>query len=250
MAKYIDTKKKPKFYKFLRFFVTKIYKKRSFLGVENLPSEPSIVVGNHAQLHSPMACEFDFPAKKYIWCIGQMMNKKEVPAYAYQDFWSEKPKGTRWFWKMFAHLIGPFAAYLMNHADTIAVYKDTRIITTYKDSMKGLNEGAHIVLFPEHRKPFNNIVNDFQDKFVDTARMYYKKTGKVLSFVPMYHAVSLKKIVLGKPIKFDPNDSIENQRKIICDYLKNEITKLALELPAHRVVPYENIPKKKQKFSK
>ena len=171
MRKFIDTKKKPGFYKFLRFFVSKIYKKRTFLGLENLPTEPSIIVGNHAQLHSPMACEFDFPTKKYIWCIGQMMNKKEVPAYAFEDFWSEKPKGTRWFWKMFAHLIGPLAAYLMNNADTIAVYKDTRIITTYKESMKGLDEGAHIILFPECRK-----------KYTEALKIYFEKSLVIGSF--------------------------------------------------------------------
>lgn len=250
MTKYIDTKNKPKFYKFFRFFVAGCYKKREFDGTCNIPEEPVIFVGNHAQLHGPLTCELYFPTKKYIWCIGQMMNKKEVPSYAYQDFWSNKPKGTRWFYKCVAHLIAPLASYLMKNADTIAVYKDTRVISTYKESIKGLSEGANIVLFPECRTPFNDIVNEFQDKFVDTARMYYKQTGKILSFVPMYNAPRLKKVIFGKPIKFDPNDDIANQRKIICNHIKTEITNLALSLPKHKVVPYDNIPKRKQKYSK
>ena len=56
--------------------------------------------------------------------------------------------------------------------------------------------------------------------------------------------------MFGKPIKFNPNDTIENQRKVICDYLKQQITALAQELPEHTVVPYANIAKKDYQKSK
>jgi len=85
---------------------------------------------------------------------------------------------------------------------------------------------------------------------VDLARIYYKDTGREISFVPMYNAVKLKKVVYGKPIKFDSNKSIEEQRISICEYLKSEITNLAKQLPVHTVIPYENISKKKYPLSK
>ena len=31
-----------------------------------------------------------------------------------------------------------------------------------------------MVVFPEHYVPYNHILNDFQDKFIDIARLYYK----------------------------------------------------------------------------
>ena len=62
-------------------------------GLENLPQEPCLVVGNHSQIYGPVACELYFPGKRYTWCAGQMMNLREVPGYAYQDFWSKK---SRW----------------------------------------------------------------------------------------------------------------------------------------------------------
>ena len=40
------------------------------------------------------------------------------------------------------------------------------------------------------------------------------------------------------------------QRKIICDYLKQEITNEALNLPKHKVVPYDNLSKKDYPYSK
>ncbi len=88
------------------------------------------------------------------------------------------------------------------------------------------------------------------DKYVDVAKLYYKKTGKEISFVPMYNAAKLKTIVLGKPIKFNFNEPLDTQREKICKYLKNEITELAKQLPKHKVVPYLNIKKKNYPFSK
>ena len=66
----------------------------------------------------------------------------------------------------------------------------------------------------------------------------------------MYNAARIKKIVIGKPIYYDPNINIEEQRKIINDYLKEQITILAKQLPKHRVVPYINVSKRKEKYNK
>ena len=101
-----------------------------------------------------------------------------------------------------------------------------------------------MVIFPEHGIEYNHIVYDFQDKFIDIAKLYYKKTGKELAFVPMYIAPELKKMFLGTPIRFCAGNAIEEERRRICDYLKEEITRIAVEQPRHRVVPYLNIAKK------
>ena len=245
-----QSKKKPRFYRFIIFWIKLFYRKREHLGQENMPEEASIYVTNHAQYHMPFSTEFYFPTKKYIWCIGEMMKAKEVPAYTYKDFWSHKPKWTKWFFKMLSHLIAHPAAYLMSNADTIAVYKDTRMLGTYRETMRVLDEGYNVVLAPEKPEPFNDVVNEFQDKFIDVARLYYAKYKKCVSFVPVYNAGKLKKVVMGKPIKYDPKMNIDEQRKIICDYLKEQITAMAKELPVHYVVPYDNIPKKLYKKNK
>lgn len=250
MSKYIQTKKKPLLFKFIVFLIKIFYRKRVVIGEENLPNEPSLIIGNHAQLHGPLANEFHFPTKKYIWCIGEMMNFKEIPSYSFQDFWSNKPKYIRWFFKLASYLITPLAWYIFNHADTIAVYKDSRLIGTFKETITKLHEGNNIIIFPECPTEYNEIVNEFQDKFIDIARLYYKKYKKEISFVPMYNAPRLKKIVLGKPIKFNANEPIESERKRICDYLKEEITKLAKDLPPHKVLPYNNVGRKNYPMSK
>ncbi len=86
-----------------------VYPKMELVGTENLPEEPCVIVANHAQMNGPIACELNFPEKRYTWCAGEMMNWREVPAYAYRDFWSEKPKLLRPFYKLLSYLITPLA---------------------------------------------------------------------------------------------------------------------------------------------
>lgn len=243
-------KKKPLLFKIIRFIIRIFYRKREFLGQENLLENPSVIVMNHAQMHGPLDAELFFPTKKLIWCTGEMMNKEEVPAYAYKDFWSFKPKWSKWFYKMLSHLIAAPFAYVFKNADCVAVYRDMRIINTYKESVKALERGENVIIFPEKIDSYNEIINAFQDKFIDLARLYYSKTGKDLSFVPAYNAAKLKKVVFGKPITYDHTTDNTQERARVTEYLMTEITSLAKDLPVHTVVPYANVPKKQYPKSK
>ena len=76
------------------------------------------------------------------------------------------------------------------------------------------------------------------------ARLYYKKTGQAIPFVPMYIAPALRTVYLGKPVIFDPAAPIAKERERICAYLRDEITAIAAALPEHTVVPYRNVPRR------
>lgn len=244
------TKKHSRGYACVKSVVRWFYRRRTFSGLENLPQSPSLIIGNHAQVHGPMSCELYFPARKKIWCIGQMMRRKEVPAYAYQDFWGLKPKCMRWFYKCLSYSIAPFSAYVFTRADTIGVYKDHRLLSTFRATEKALLQGEHVIVFPENRETYSHIVNGFQDKFVDVARFYYKKHNEALAFVPMYNAPKLRTVVFGKPTYFRPEADIEEERMRICAYIQRQITALAESLPRHKVVPYANVAKKQYVYSK
>ena len=122
------------------------------------------------------------------------------------------------------------------------IHKNTTY--SFKNTIKILDQGGSIIIFPEHDVKRNNIIYDIQQNFVDVAKLYYKKTGKAIKFVPMYVSPSLKGIYLGEPVQFCPDAPIEEERRRVCNYLMENITDIARNLPTHRVVPYRNIPKK------
>lgn len=235
------------FYRLVLLLVKLFYPKFQIEGLENLPQEACIIVGNHTQMNGPICSELYFPGPCQTWCTWEMMDLKQVPAYAYQDFWSKKPRAVRWFYKLLSYLIAPLAACIFNNAHTIPVYHDMRISSTFKQTISSLQAEEKIVIFPEHNVPYNHIVNEFQNRFIDVAAQYYRRTGKAIHFVPVYLAPKLKTIYFGKPIQFCPDPPIAQERVRICRYLMDEITQIAVHLPEHTVIPYANIPKKEYK---
>ena len=236
-------KDSPGLYRMIYRIIWRLSPKYTLYGTENLPEEPCVLVGNHAQMYGPIASELYLPRAHYIWCVGEMMDRKEVPAYAFRDFWSMKPKAVRWFYRLLSHAIARLSEYIFTHAHTIPVYHDVRVMTTIRRSMEKLQEGADIVIFPEKAETYNAILCTFQENFSDLARLYHRKAGKVLQFVPMYTAPALAGIHFGEPVRFDPDAPADEERKRICTELAEAITGLAKALPEHRVVPYLNIPK-------
>ena len=237
-------KKTSLMYKILYFFVNLFFPRLTIVGLENLPDEACIVVGNHSQMNGPLASELRLQFPHETWCAGQMMTWNEVADYAFTDFWSFKPKWTHPFFRLLSHLITPIAVCLFNNAHTIPVYHDIRLRQTYRQSVEAMAGGESLVIFPEKNEPGNHILYAFQDKFVDTARFYYKKTGVAAPFVPVYIAPRLRSVYIGRPTRFRPEAGVDDERERICRYLREEITAMAEALPEHTVVPYRNIPKK------
>ena len=248
MSKNNKKQRKPLSYHITYAYAKRRYKNYELVGFEQNES-PCIYVMNHAQMHSPLVCEIHLPSSD-IWCTGEVMNKKEFPPYAQKDFWSHKPQCTQWFYKILSHVLAPIASSVISNARTIPVYKDTRLMATFKKSVQSLCAGKNVVIFPEKAEKHNEIINAFHDKFVDLARLYYARAKKPLVFVPIYNAVNLKKLVAGRGITYDNTANADEERKRICDYLLDEITCLAKELPQHVVIPYDNVSKKQYPKSK
>lgn len=234
-------KKQSAAYKAVEALVKAFYRRPELVGTENIPDEACIFVGNHTQMNGPIIGELYLPGRSYVWCAHEMMVREEVAEYAFTDFWSFKPKYTHAFYRLLSRLIVPLSVCVFNNAHTIAVYHDARTISTFRESIQKMLDGCNIVIFPEYNRRYNNILYDFQDKFIDTARFYFKKTGIAPQFVPMYIAPRLNKLCFAKPIRFDPNAPIKQERERIKRAIMDEITALAASLPEHTVVPYRNI---------
>ncbi len=241
--------KDPWFYSPIRNLVKLFYPKINVQGLENLPEGPAILVGNHCQIHGPIFAQLYIPGEHYIWCAGEMTEAATVPDYAYRDFWWEKPKATRWFYRVLSYIIAYPGALICKYGHTIPVYHDNRILSTLKNTVKHLEAGSRVVIFPEHYEPHNHILMDFQTGFVDVGRLYDKRTGRKLPFVPMYLAPELRTLYIGKPIFYEEGLTAEQQRSRVGEYLMEEITHMAQALPRHRVVPYRNLPKKQYPYN-
>ncbi len=237
-------KKTSLIYRILRSLIDFFFPRMQVFGMENLPEEPCILVGNHSQMNGPLASELRLDIPHETWCAGEMMKRNEVADYAFTDFWSFKPRWTHPFFRLLSHLITPLAVCLLANSHTIPVYHDVRLRDTFRRSVDAMADGESLMIFPEKNEKGNHILYAFQDKFVDTARFYYKKTGRCASFVPVYICPRLKRITIGRPTVYRPEEAMPDERARVCAYLRDEITAMAEALPEHTVVPYRNIPKR------
>lgn len=239
-----EAKRVPGSYKAIKWLVWYFSPKMRVEGLENLPEDGAVIVGNHAHMYGPIAAELYLEDSHHIWCAAQMMDIKEAPAYAYQDFWSMKPWYTHWYYRLLSYLVAPLCVLIFNNANTIPVYHDARVMLTFRQTLRLLRDGKKIVIFPEHSVPHNNIVCDFQDRFIELARMYYQMTQKELCFVPMYIAPKLKKMVLGQPVRYRAGQPMKQERLRIKEELMDAVTRLGRSLPPHMVIPYAVMPRK------
>ena len=140
-------------YKVIKWLVWLFSPKFSVEGEENLPEGGCVIVGNHSHMYGPIAAELYTPGEHRTWCNGEMFNKDEVAEYAFNDFWSGRPKWTHPFYRLLSHLIVPLAVLIFNNADTIAVYHDARLKATFSETLDALSDGASVVIFPEKLFP-------------------------------------------------------------------------------------------------
>ncbi len=237
-------KKPSRIFPYLLRIVKAFYIKYEIVGLENVPSEPAFIIGNHAQLHGPLVSQLHMMQNSCTWCAAEVKDIKAAQPYAYKDFWSGKPKNIRWLFKILSYVVAPLLVYIHTNARTIGVYHDHRVFATFRETIRRMEEGNHIIIFPEKAVPNNNILCQFQEGFVDTAKMYVKRTGKRVAFVPMYIAPKLKKVMIGAPVYYNEENDHEAERGRICAEMTNAITAMAKSLPRHTVVPYMNIAKK------
>ena len=243
-------KKPSRIFPYLFRLVKRVYMTYTVEGEENLPKEPCFIIGNHAQIHGPLVAQFYVPENSYTWCAAEVKDIKKAQPYAYQDFWSGKPKNIRWLFKLISYIVAPLLVYIHVNARTIGVYHDYRVMSTFRETIRRMQEGNHIVIFPEKAEANNDILCRFQEGFVDTAKLYHKRTGCRAAFVPMYIAPSLRKVIYGAPVYFNEENALENERSRICAEMTDAITALAKAQPQHIVTPYMNVSKKEYPLSK
>lgn len=237
-------KKPSRIFPYLLKAVKAVYINYEIEGMENIPKEPAFLIGNHAQLHGPLVSQLHLMKNVYTWCAAEVKDIKEAQPYAYKDFWSQKPESMQWLYKMLSYIVAPLLVYIHCNARTIGVYHDHRAFATFRETIRRMEDNNHIIIFPEKAEANNNILCRFQEGFVDTAKMYFRRTGKRAAFVPMYIAPKLKKIVIGAPVYYNEENAHEDERRRICEEMTNAITNMARALPRHTVIPYMNISKK------
>lgn len=227
------------YYIFIRGIARVVFLPPAKTVYEEAPGEePAVFVCNHSAIRGPVMMTLDFKPKHRSWTISCALDSKEAVNYAYHDVFFADSRKCKWFWRFMSRIVAKGLPPLLHYSNTIPVYHDKRILQTFKQSIRALSDGEQLVIFAESPKRFSEFINELQPGFVDIARLYYRKTKKALKFFPVYLEKKNAVISVGKPITFDPAQSLDEQRERIIHYLRDNIDRLGRALPAHKPVPF------------
>ncbi|MFA6866440.1 MAG: 1-acyl-sn-glycerol-3-phosphate acyltransferase [Clostridia bacterium] len=214
-----------------------IFPKPKIIGEDKLNTEePAIYVCNHATALGPAYTTKYLKVNHRPWIIGYALDKEKAPNYIFHDFLHAKGKKCKWFYKILSHIIAFLLVPILKSYRGIPVYHDQRMMSTYRESLKSLESNENLVIFPESPKKYSKYVFEFQNGFVDVARLYYKNTGKELKFVPIY--IYPKTMIIGDALQYDHTKDFKEQRKELAHNLTVTVDELAKSVPNHKNLPF------------
>ncbi len=235
-----DQKKASIYVRFMTSLAKIIFPKAEVSWEEPLQeNEVAIFACNHSAAIGPAYTSLYLDIPKRPWVISYILDKKKASNFVFHDFLFAKDKKCKPFFRIVAFFIAKFLPPVLKQQDPIAVHHSNKMVETFLDSVNTLTkQNKSLVIFPEKPQKYSEFIFELYDGFVDIAHQYYKDTGKSLRFFPTYVCGSLHKIVIGKPITYNPEEKNKAQRKIISNYIKENIDRLGRSLPKHKTVPF------------
>lgn len=189
-------------------------------GKENLNKndEARIFVANHYEVYGPFITYLKFPYSFRPWIIDKMIDPKTVEAHMSIGIYNQFPKFPKWVKFIFIKVSKSLMVFFMKTiARGIPVSRDDfrKNIKTMQISTEVLENGEPIVIFPE-AKAVKEGVGEFMTGFEHIGKYYYQKTGKKVSFYPMFISKMNQTMYIGKPVVFNPdNDGAQEKERII-----------------------------------
>ena len=228
------------YYVICKFIAKIIFPKRKVVyEVEPKDDEPAMYCCNHSGAIGPTNMTLWFNKPKRIWIISYIFDKNVSTNFIYHDFFYARCKKCKKLWRFMAVLTGFFLRPMLEMQNAIKVYKTgVKVRDTFKESVKALKDNKNVVLFPESPTKYSEYINTLYQGFVQTGKYYYEETGKCLKFYPVYVPNGLRTINVGKPIVYNPKINAKENRKIISEYLRDQIDSIARSLPKHKPLPF------------
>lgn len=189
---------------------------------EPIGDEPVIFLANHMGAVGPMYMAATFPLRSNvaIWCNEGMMDEKLTVDYVRHDWWwKPESKLAPLYSATIPYIARAIVPKVLRSAPTIPVYRDARVMTTMRQSLKALREGKHIVIFPELPDGFDSHAEHLQMGWLNLVTMYERATGKDIRMIPIHIDQESRVFRVQKGIVADPDIPLSEQAERIERYL-------------------------------
>ena len=184
--------------------------------------EARVFIVNHYELFGPVAMFLRFPYKFRPWVIDKIMSPESVEQQMSISVFNNFKKFPMWFKKLAVKFLRNLMIFTMKHAKAISVSRENprENLKTMKESSETMEKGTSIVIFPE-LSYVESGVGVFQTGFEHLAKYHYQKTGKKVSFYPVFISRETGQMFIEKPIVYNPENDPNDEKQKIIYYLRD-----------------------------
>lgn len=225
--------KRKAWFRFMKKLMVCRYKKPKFVFLGEKPTNGAIIISNHEGTDAPLSLEMycDFPIR--FWGTGEMNSGlKKLYQYQTKVYYHEKKHWNLFLARMFCLVASPLTNLYYKGLNLISTYHDSRFRQTLKDSLKAIQDGDNIVIFPEKSdKGYLPELEGFYKGFLSFADVCKAKDIDVPIYVS-YFKIKEKIYVFDKPVKYSSLIATGESRNQIAKKLLdrcNELGKMQFE---------------------
>ena len=218
--------KQKRSYRFLRGLVCVFSPRMRTEWAVPFTGEPSVFICNHAGAFGPIDICAKFPFRDQIhpWMNAQVLSAKEMPAYVRQDYWWKPDSPLAPLCNAtLPYLAAAILPPILRTAPTVPVYHDIQVVRTFRESVKIMQGGEHLVIFPEQPSGVQSHHDYINSGFLRIAPMYLKATGRPMPFWPVQIDYKQHVFRVSAPIYFDGSRTLNDQQDELLEAMRRGI---------------------------
>ena len=188
----------------------------------------AIIVMNHSGKSGPMAFELHYPKFNVKWGAHEMLGGYRSRFRYLRDVYYIQKKGyNRFIATLLAGFEAVFSKMFYTGMKFIPTYQDMRFKGTIENSLKVLDSGYTITIFPENSdEGYKEVLTEFNPGFILLAESYKKTRGKDVPIYPVYYHLKKRKLVIGKPEYLQDVKETKSTRAEIAEHFLNRVNGL------------------------
>lgn len=181
--------------------------------LDQLP-QPCVLLCRHRNMRGPVYTIMHWAGQARPWIYWPFFTKADFYQQMYGYTLTKRLGWPDGLAKAMARLLSCIIPPLISSFGGIPVYRnDARIRETFRRSIEQLEQGRDIMIYPDVDYTSNEDVGAVYDGFFMLERMYFRKTGRHLPFVPVHLDTHRRTLKFGEPVVFtDANFNEEKER--------------------------------------
>ena len=226
----VPQKRKP-FFRCFKQFLKLFVRKPEIVSLGGKPEERAIVVSNHSAASGLLTLELYYPNFFIPWGTFEMcQNYRGRFRYLNTVYYRQKKKYPAPVSFVFAAVAAAVTRGVYKGMQLLPSYPDARLLGTIRKSVRILDEGKSVLIFPEDSSDgYKELLTEYYAGFVFLAKTYRRLRGVDLPVYNCYFHKKKRLLIIDRPVYLkELFDRGMNEHEIAA-FFKDRVNALARE---------------------